>query len=319
MIRLATRTVHLAFAALALGIFAAPAHATFSIVACDATRSCGAAVATNNLAAGASVIDARAGVGALASQFETNPGHAAVAFRQLQLGQDARDVLAAILSADGDFDGQDLSYRQVGLVAAKGAGVVHTGARALAAGWAGALTGEGFSIQGNGLAGERVVTAMRDAFLASGGPLAERLMAALEAGEAAGGQANGRLSAALLVRTTEGGWQDVDLRVDASATPLGDLRKLLGMRRANDALVRAERAWRHGDKVGAGQQLAQAAALAPAWDRVWRRISRLRLKMGESAQAKAAFAAFADLNPAWAGIEREDPFYGPIVESKTDR
>lgn len=310
MNRLAARAFHLAFAALAFGILIpAPAHATFSIIACDAARSCGAAVATNNLAVGASVIDARAGVGALASQFETNPGHAAVAFRHLQAGQGAQDTLAAVLAADGDFDGQDIAYRQVGLVAAKGAGAVHTGARALASSWAGALTGDGYSIQGNGLVGERVVTAMRDAYLASSGPLAERLLAALEAGEAAGGQANGRLSAALLVRTTEGVWQDIDLRVDASAAPLGDLRKLLGMRRANDALARAERAWRRGDRVGADQHLRQAASLAPGWDRVWRRIARLRIGMGEPAQARIAFANFGSINPAWARIERDDPFY----------
>lgn len=311
---------HAVLAALALGVFIpAPAHATFSIVACDATRACGAAVATNNLAVVASVIDARAGVGAVASQFETNPHHTAEALRQLQAGLSTPQALAAVLARDGDFEGQDISYRQVGLVAANGAGAVHTGARALASSWAGALSGDGYSIQGNGLAGERVVTAMRDAFLGSGGPLAERLLAAVEAGEAAGGQANGRLSAALLVRTEEGGWQDVDLRVDASSSPLADLRRLLGMRRAIDALAGAERAWRKGERRLARQRLAQATALAPEWDRVWRRVARLHLAMGEVAEAKDAFATFARLNPAWATIERTDSHYAVIADTPAQR
>lgn len=300
--------------ALALGaLLPAPAAATFSIVACDASRACGAAVATNNLAVGASVIDARAGLGAIASQYETNPHHAPEAFRQLRQGRGAPETLARVLAADGGFEGQDPDDRQVGLVAARGPGAVHTGARALASSWAGALAGDGYSIQGNGLVGARVLDAMRDAFLASNGALAERLMAALEAGEAAGGQANGRLSAALLVRTVDGGWQDVDLRVDAATAPVPELRRLLGMRRAGDALVRAERAWRRGERSVAQQQLAAAAALAPGWDRIWRRIACLRIGMGELGQARAAFARFSELNPAWADSERRDPFYGAIA------
>ncbi|NWK96556.1 DUF1028 domain-containing protein [Sphingobium lactosutens] len=289
------------------------ALATFSIIACDAEQSCGAAVATNNLAVGASVIDAQAGVGAIASQFETNPGHATEAFRQLKDGRSADDALKAVLAADGNFEDQDIGYRQVGLVAARGRGAAYSGVMAQQAAWAGVLTGDGYSIQGNGLAGAQVLTAMRDRFLTGKGPLADRLMAAIEAGEAAGGQTSGRLSAALLVRTVEGGWQDIDLRVDASATPLADLRQLFGMQRANEALGQAERAWRQGDKAKAGQQMAKAAELAPHWDRIWRRIARLSLTMGDLSQARTAFGTFAGLNPAWAQIERSDAFYAPII------
>lgn len=289
------------------------ASATFSIVACDESRACGAAVATNNLAVGASVVHAQAGVGAIATQFETNPGYGPKGLALLAQGQSADATLKALLAGDGNFDGQDISYRQVGVVRLNAQGAAYTGAQALASGWSGTLTGKGYSIQGNGLAGEIVLTAMRDAFLATKGPLAERLLAAIKAGEAAGGQSNGRLSAALLVRTPEGGWQDIDLRVDGAAAPIPELERLFGMRRANDAMIRAERAWRGGRSEEAQRHIAQAAQLAPGWDRIWRRIARLALTMGNTDQARSAFGAFAGLNPVWADIERKDPFYAAIT------
>jgi uncharacterized Ntn-hydrolase superfamily protein len=289
-----------------------PAWATFSIVACDATRTCGAAVATNNLAVGASVIYARAGVGALATQFETNPNYGPAGLDQMQAGGSARVVLQRLLDTDNDFDGQDVSYRQVGLVAATGSGVAYTGEEALASGWAGTIVGEGYSVQGNGLVGPEVLAAMQDAFLSTTGPLAERLMRALEAGEKSGGQSTGRMSAALLVRTPEGGWQDVDLRIDAHSTPVPELRRLFGLRQANDALVAAERALRAGDHARAMDRIADAARLGFGWDRVWRRIARLQMRMGESEAALTALGAFAGLNAAWARQETTDPIYDPI-------
>ncbi|WP_306397988.1 hypothetical protein [Telluria beijingensis] len=79
--------------------------------------------------------------------------------------------------------------------------------------------------------------------------------------------------------------------------------------------MRGERSWRRGDRARADRQLAQAAALAPGWDRVWRRIARLRLGMGEPDAARAAFATFAALNPAWAAIEHADPYYRPLSDT----
>ena len=144
-----------------------------------------------------------------------------------------------------------------------------------------------------GASAAEVLTAIRDSFLKTKGPLAERLLAAIQAGEAAGGQANGRLSAALLVRTIEGGWQDVDFRVDAAAAPITELERLLGMRRANDAMIGAERAWRKGNKEETVRYMTKATLLGPGWDRIWRRITRLSLTMGDTDRACRAFATFA--------------------------
>src|SRR3954468_11056709 len=193
------------------------AGATFSIVACDREGDCGAAVATNNLAVGATVPYAQANVGALVSQFETNPTYGAKGLALLSSGQSPDATVKQLLDGDSNFDGTTIAERQVGIVDAKGRSASYTGAEALRSLWAGAAHGDGYSVQGNGLAGEHVVSAMQRAFLGAPGPLAERLMASLEAGEKAGGQTIGRLSAALIVRTTQGVWQDIDLRVDGAA------------------------------------------------------------------------------------------------------
>ncbi|AHE51941.1 DUF1028 domain-containing protein [Sphingomonas sanxanigenens] len=291
---------------------AAPASATYSILACDADGTCGAAVATNNLAVGATVIYARAKVGAVASQFETNPSHGPKGLSLLAGGASAEAALDELLRTDDGFEGQDKTYRQIGIIGASGDGGAFTGAQAAASPWAGALTGPGYSIQGNGLAGAPVLAAMRDAYLGARGTLGERLMAALEAGDAAGGQSTGRLSAALLVRTPEGGFQDIDLRVDADDRPVAALRRLLGMHQANDAIARAERAARNRQPGAARRHLAEAVRLGAGWDRVWRRAARLAMMLGENGTALQALAALANANPTWAGIEIDDPIYASL-------
>jgi len=299
----------IACAAVLLLIGAVPAAATFSIVACDSSAMCGAAVATNNLAVGATVIYAKAGVGAVASQFETNPSYGPKGLALLGAGKNAEATLGELLRTDDGFEGQDASFRQVGVVGVHGNGAAYTGQEAAQSPWAGTLSGPGYAIQGNGLAGAAVLEAMRARFLSAAGPLADRLMASLEAGQAAGGQTTGKLSAALVVRTAEGGFQDIDLRVDASAQPIPDLRVLLGMHEANDALVRAERAARAGHTDAARARIADALRLGAGWDRIWRRAARLQITLGAKGEAFQALAAFAHLNPGWARSEAEDPIY----------
>lgn len=296
-----------------LGLAAQGANATFSIVACDADKSCGAAVATNNLAVGASVIYAEAGVGAVATQFETNPHYGPRGLALLKAGEKPQAALDTVLAEDGDFDGEDTGSRQVGLVSVAGDAFAYTGKEAAQAAWSGSLTGTGYSVQGNGLAGPQVVAAMRDAYLKASGSLAERLLQAVEAGQAAGGQSTGKLSAALLVRTTEGAWQDIDLRVDAAPVPLRDLRRLLGMHQANDAIAHASRALRKDHRDEARLAVAEAIRLAPGWDRVQRRAARFAMEMGDTGKAVAALAAFKKINPVWAKMEMADPLYQPLA------
>lgn len=297
---------------LLLALPAASAWATFSIVACDPDGTCGAAVATHNLAVGATVIHARANTGALATQFETNPGYGPRGLERLAEGQDPADVLEELIRTDGDFDGTSVAYRQVGIVNVRGEAAVFTGDEALRAPWAGSRKGQGYAIQGNGLASERVSKAMEAAYIATSGPLATRLLAAVVAGHDQGGQAIGAMSAALLVRTPEGGWQDIDLRVDGSDAPIRDLQGLFDQHQAHQEMLRAERHARKGDRDAARLSLSRALHLGHRWDRIWRRATRLSISLGDPHAAVEHFSVFAAMNPAWARMELTDPMYSGI-------
>jgi uncharacterized Ntn-hydrolase superfamily protein len=193
---------------------------TWSILARDrATGELGAAVASRFLAAGALVPRVEGGVGAACTQALVNPFHAPDALARLRAGEAPGPALAALIAADA---GQ--ATRQVHVLSAAGAITQHTGADCI--GWCGHVTGEDVSVAGNMLAGPEVVAATRDAFLATAGlPLAERLLAAMEAGEAAGGDKRGRQSAAIQVASGDP-YPDLDLRVDDHPDPLAELRRL---------------------------------------------------------------------------------------------
>src|SRR5271157_1876183 len=120
------------------------AAATYSVVACDAkTRECGVAVQTNNLAVGASVPYAQAGVGAVASQFETNPHYGPRGLALLAKGIGPAEVMKKLLAEDGNFDGEGIEARQVGMVSIDGRVANYTGEEAGRADWAGARSGLG--------------------------------------------------------------------------------------------------------------------------------------------------------------------------------
>lgn len=255
---------------------------------------------------------AQAKVGAVASQFETNPTYGSKGLALLAEGRTPAQVLKQLLDEDGDFDGTTIAERQVGLVSARGGNAQYTGATAQQADWAGAV-GEGkVSVQGNGLAGPDVLAAMQRAFAATHGELAARLLAALEAGQAAGGQRSGQWSAALLVRTPGGDWQDTDLRVDADPRAVARLRELYDMRLSNDAIIRAEQQWERDDVAAARASLATSLALAHGWDRTWARAARLAMSHGETALAREYLAGLRALNPGWVKQELALPLYAPL-------
>ncbi|MBC3918941.1 DUF1028 domain-containing protein [Undibacterium sp. CY18W] len=288
------------------------ASATFSIVACDRNGNCGAAVATNNLAVGASVPYAQAHVGALVSQFETNPTYGPKGLALLASGQSPDAAIRILLDGDNNFDNSGITARQIGMVDARGRSATYTGAEALSSAWAGAEHGDGFSIQGNGLAGEQVLSSMKRVFLSSTGTLAERLMASLEAGEKAGGQTTGRLSAALLLKTPEGAWQDIDLRIDSAAEPVRDLRRLLEQHYALQAILRAERQVRKGAISDARTSISEALHRCHGWDRIWRRAARLAMTMGDTDRALDYLSVFLAINPVWGRMEIRDSIYQPL-------
>jgi uncharacterized Ntn-hydrolase superfamily protein len=200
--------------------------ATFSIVAYDSENGdLGVAVQSKFLAVGAVVPWAKAGVGAVATQSWANTTYGPEGLRLMAEGLTAQEALEKLVEAD-----EERARRQAGIVDAQGNAAAYTGKGCFE--WAGHIVGEGFACQGNILVSEETVQAMARTFEESEGELADRLVAALEAGQEAGGDSRGRQSAALLVvrkRGGYGGFNDryLDLRVDDHATPIQELKRLL--------------------------------------------------------------------------------------------
>jgi uncharacterized Ntn-hydrolase superfamily protein len=206
-----------------------PLVCTFSIVAYDPGRQeWGVGVASKYLAVGAVVPWAKAGAGAVATQSYVNTSYGPRGLDLLASGKSAEEVIKELTDAD-----QDKEVRQVGIVDAKGKAANFTGKKCIA--WAGAKSGDHYTCQGNLLAGEQVVLDMAKAFEEGKGPLAWRIIAALEAGEKAGGDKRGKQSAALLVvreKGGAGGFNDraLDFRVDDHAEPVKELARILSLR-----------------------------------------------------------------------------------------
>jgi uncharacterized Ntn-hydrolase superfamily protein len=198
---------------------------TFSIVAWDpAAREWGVAVQSKFLGVGAVVPWAQAEVGAVATQAWANTSYGPRGLALLAEGLSADEVVERLVAAD---EGRD--HRQLGVVDRQGRAAAWTGRQCMA--WAGHRVGDGFTCQGNILAGSAVVDAMAEAFTGTRGPLAERLLAALAAGQAAGGDRRGQQSAALLVVRAEGGYgrftdRAVDLRVEDHPRPIEELTRI---------------------------------------------------------------------------------------------
>ena len=229
---------------------------TFSIVARSASGpngnpEWGVAVASKFLAVGNAVPAAVAGVGAIATQADANVAYKGIGLSLLDEGATAGVALDRLLEEDPKRD-----HRQVGIVDVDGGAATHTGASCFD--WAGGVTGDGFAIQGNILTGPEVVEAMRIAWEDSDptAPLAHRLLAALAAGDDAGGDKRGRQSAALLVVSEGagyGGLDDVavDLRVEDHPAPITELTRLLAL---NDLYLTAST---EAERVEVTPQLAE--------------------------------------------------------------
>ena len=201
---------------------------TFSIVAADPIAGeCGVAVASKFLSAGAVVPWARGGVGAVATQSYANTSYGPAGLDLLANGLSPQAVIDRLTGAD-----PDVAKRQVGIVDMRGGAATFTGGSCFP--WCGGLTGDHVAVQGNILVGEATVTAMLRAFQSATGPLAGRLLAALKAGDGAGGDRRGKQSAALLVVKPAGGYgglndRYLDLRVDDHPHPVDELERLTGL------------------------------------------------------------------------------------------
>lgn len=240
---------------------ARPLH-TFSIVARDpATGELGVAVQSHWFSVGSIVPWAEAGVGAVATQSFAEPAYGPRGLASMKAGKSAQDALDLLLATD-----ERRAVRQVAFIDAAGRVATHTGERCIAS--AGHQAGEGYSVQANMMENERVVPAMAKAFETTSGPLAERLLAALDAAQEAGGDIRGQQSAALLVvraRASDAPWRDrlVDLRVEDAERPLVELRRLYRVHQGYEHMNAGDAALEKGDMPLALAEYAEAAALVP--------------------------------------------------------
>jgi len=281
---------------------APPDPSTFSIVAADPEAGeVGVAVASRFFSVGSVVPWAEAGVGAVATQAFANTSYGPRGLELLARGLSADETISVLTRED---EGRD--RRQVGVVAADGGAASYTGPGCNA--WAGGRSGPGYAAQGNILTGAEVVAAMERAFLDSAGrPLADRLYAALAAGDAAGGDSRGKQSAALVVVREGGGYggfndRAIDVRVDDHAEPIVELGRLVDLALVNDLWNRGWSAFRAGRR---GEDLAwQEKTLAKAeasgstvLPEVLYDTAVIRLANGDHEGARRALDRALELNP----------------------
>ena len=235
---------------------------TYSIVARDPeTGEMGVAVQSHWFSVGPVVPWAEAGVGAVATQSLVEISYGPLGLDMMRAGKSAKQALRGLLTAD-----PNRSVRQVAMVDRNGTVAAFTGASCIAA--AGHITGEQFSVQANLMVDDSIWPAMERAYVESKGHLAERMLAALEAAQARGGDIRGRQSAAILVvraESTGRPWQDriVDLRVEDHPEPVRELRRLLKIHRAYEHMNRGDELVTERDFAGAKREYSIAAELAP--------------------------------------------------------
>ncbi len=240
---------------------ARPVH-TYSIVARDPeTGEMGVAVQSHWFSVGTAVTWGEAGVGVVATQAMSNPSYGPNGLELMRRGVSAEKALRSLLRED---PGREV--RQVAMLDAKGSVVAHTGRKCIPC--AGHLVATDFSVQANMMLNDRVWPEMAKRLRSWKGSLAERLVAALEAGEEAGGDIRGRQSAALLVVKGQGTgrvWEDrvVDLRVDDSREPLDELKRLLKVHRAYQHMNMGDEAMEREDMQLAMKHYSTAEALFP--------------------------------------------------------
>ena len=316
---------------------------TFSIVARDsATGQIGVAVQSHWFAVGQIVPWAEAGVGAVATQSFVDPSYGKLGLDLLRAGKSAPEVLQALLHGDASCQ-----VRQVGVIDAKGNVATFTGSRDIVAagGIAGKQsapaqvqcgagggtmhTGRDFAVQANLMANETIWPAMAKAFGESTGDLADRMLAALDAAQKAGGDIRGKQSAALVVvnpASTGKAWQDrmFDLRVDDHPEPLAELRRLVALHRAYNHMNAGDLAVEHGDAEAALREYSAAEKIAATTTGIarsrhaemiyWHAVALVNMKRVD--ESLPLFARAFEMEPSWreltgrlsrAGLLPDDP------------
>ena len=279
-----------------------PPVATFSIVAFDPdTGELGVAVQSKYFSVGHVVPWGEAGVGVVATQANVNAGYGLKGLDLLRQGLSAEAVKDRLLAED-TFPG--VEGRQFAVVDANGGIAVHTGPSANS--WAGHRVGEHYSAQGNILTGPEVVEAMGDAFEAADGTLAEKLQAAMVAGQAAGGDSRGRQSAALLV-VGKGMGRNINndvvarLQVEDHPRPLEELGRVLNINLAIAAMSRSRERNGAGDGAAALAAAGKAAELWPDASDTWLNLGLMRYSQGDRGGALEALRKAAGMNELFRG------------------
>jgi uncharacterized Ntn-hydrolase superfamily protein len=241
-------------------VWTSPLTHTYSIVARDPeTGEMGVAVESHYFAVGSVVTWAEAGVGVVATQSLADPAYGKLGLDLMRAGRSAPETLAGLVASDPAN-----ALRQVAMVDAEGRAAAHTGANAIAE--AGHILGDGFSVQANMMLRATVWTAMAEAYKSARGELIDRLLAALDAAEAEGGDIRGRQSAAILIvsgKNTGRPWIDTiyDVRVDDSPEPLVEIRRLVSVARAYMHMRRAQSAVERRDIDTLNREFETAARL----------------------------------------------------------
>ena len=291
---------------------ARPVH-TFSIVARDPiTGELGVAVQSHWFSVGAIVPWAESGVGAVATQSFVDPSYGKLGLELMRTGKSAPDALRSLLAGD---EGREV--RQVAMIDTQGRVNAWTGKNDIAA--AGHFVGKDFSVQANLMANDRVWPAMARAFESTKGDLADRMLAALDAAQAAGGDIRGRQSAALIVVTGKPSgqaWKDriFDLRVDDSSEPLMELRRLVTLQRAYNHMNAGDLAVEKKENEGALREYGAAEKLVPdnAEMIYWHAIALVN--MGRVDESLPLFRKVFAMDPNWATLTPRLPKSGLLPD-----
>ncbi|CAN5585622.1 hypothetical protein BH09BAC4_BH09BAC4_45530 [soil metagenome] len=273
-----------------------PFNSTFSITAYDPkAQQWGIAVATNNIYVGNSTIYVQPGVGAISVIAETLPDYGTTGLKQLSQGRSPREAIDVIRSKDSLAD-----YRQVAVVDKQGQTYAFTGhALTYMKGSAGHHIGKGYVVMGNQLA-DSVLHAIATTFERTSGTLAQRLLASLIAGQQAGGQVNGKQSAALTVKGSRDEWfNQIDLRVDHSYTPFTDLQRLLNFHYGRPYVNQSIAQLRMGNRERGLALLQRADTLTTGWYGMYGKLATAYILAGQDEKAIAKIEDALQHEPAW--------------------
>ncbi|HSL22255.1 MAG TPA: DUF1028 domain-containing protein [Vicinamibacterales bacterium] len=312
------RPLALAFllaAPLASPVGADPLAHTYSIVARDPkTGDMGVAVQSHWFSVGSSVTWGEAGVGAVATQSFIDPGYGPKGLELMRSGVPAPEALDRLVKADAQRDG-----RQIAFLDAHGRVSAYTGRSAIAA--AGHYVGAGYSVQANLMASDRVWPAMAQAFERTSGELVDRLLAALEAAQAAGGDIRGRQSAAILVvraRSTGRPWAGADrifdLRIEDHPEPVVELKRLVRLQRAYAHANRGDELMAEKNVEGALKEYEAAGRLAPEIVELpfWHAVTLVAV--GRERDAVPIFTQVFAKEPVWADLLPRLPAAGLLPD-----